>query len=847
MDFPRRSPRTALTRYLAVVSACVIAGSALYAVPAAASPSTPTASDAAQDASTSRQMEWLDRGIVAVRASETSVHVSWRLLGLDPADTAFTLERSTDDGPFTPLTEQPIVEATSFIDETADLGSSNTYRVRVAGSAIEPAPGDSFTLDADHAIEPAVRVPLREGGPIKFVWVGDLDGDGAYDYVVDRQTSPQSIEAYRSDGTFLWAVDLGRNSIDQNNIEGGSSTIDVGHNDGVTVYDLDSDGTAEVAIRIANGVTFGDGTVFEEHTDDVGQSMAILDGTTGALRAHAPVPGDYRSDGPMYARLGVGHLDGVSPSLVGFLKNRIGNSGGSGAGFNLMYLAWQFDGEALTQEWKFLRGDQDLPDGHNTRIIDVDGDGRDELGEIGFLLNGDGTLRYSLAPQDIIHGDRWYIADIDPSRPGLEGYGVQQDHPAKLLDYYYDAATGEIIWKHYSDRPLADAGRGMVADIDPRFPGMETWSNDGEVNYHESVPTGVYNAPTNSLTEPDTSKQPWPHLGVWWDGDPLRELFDNAPVPDNRDARLTKWDPANPTDRESVPRILTFGDFGAVTGAGNSVYPTLIADILGDWREEVVLPNAAFDELVIFTTDQATDTRLSTLAHNPAYRNGVTLKGYQQSNNVDYFLGHDMEEPPVPNIAYVDAPGAPEPDKERPSVTLIAPTSNTPLPELTISVDADDEGGLQKIVANVYRGSQLVKSTQTALNGVTSGSHTATVALPDGDYTLRFNAHDNAGNVSQTGTQAFTIDATRPSITLKSGPEFTTQTGAGYDMVSYKLHDAGKVDRVELNGVVKDLTDNTWSDVNHIAPGAFGAVTGTNTLTVFDLAGNAQTTTFSLN
>ncbi|MFC8681999.1 hypothetical protein ACFT30_10790 [Microbacterium ureisolvens] len=652
MKIQTRRTRRTTTRSLAALSACAIAGSVLYAAPAIASTRSDEPPAAASSETPARIMERLDRGIVAVRASETTVHVSWRLLGLDRADARFLLERSTDGGPFIPLSK-PLTGGTSFIDDSADLGATNSYRVRALGAKPEYAPGDTFTLSADHAIEPVVRVPLREGGPIKFVWVGDLDGDGAYDYVLDRQTSPQSIEAYRSDGTFLWSMNLGPNSIDQNNIEGGSSTVNVGHNDGVTVYDLDSDGRSEVAIRIANGVTFGDGQVWSGGATNVDQHMAIVDGATGALRATAPVPSDYLSDGPMYARLGVGHLDGEKPSLVAYMKNRIG---GSGSAFNMMHVAWQFDGATLNQQWKFLRGSQDLPDGHNTRIVDVDGDGRDEVGEIGFVLNGDGTLRYSLAPQDIIHGDRWFIADIDPARPGLEGYGIQQDHPNRLLDYYYDAATGEIIWKHFSDRPLADAGRGMVADIDPRFPGMETWSNDGEVNYHQSVPVGLYNAPTNTLAEPDTTKQPWPHMGVWWDGDVLRELFDNNPVPADRDARLVKWDPANPTDRESVPRVLTFGDYGAVTALGNSVYPTMIADILGDWREEVVLPSAAFDELLIFTTDQATDQRLYTLAHNPAYRNGMTLKGYLQSSNVDYFLGHDMAEPPAPNIRYAGEP-----------------------------------------------------------------------------------------------------------------------------------------------------------------------------------------------
>ncbi|MEV4571552.1 hypothetical protein AB0K12_48065 [Nonomuraea sp. NPDC049419] len=593
-----------------------------------------------------RVMERLDRGVVAVRSGEKEVLVSWRLLGLDPEGIGFDVERSTDGGPYRKLNRKPLTGGTNYVDATADLGKLNRYRIRPVIDRRPQPPSKPFALSAGHAVEPVVRVPLRAGGPVKFVWVGDLDGDGAYDYVLDRQTAPQKIEAYRSDGTFLWEMDLGPNSMEQDNIEGGSSTVDVGHNDGVTVYDLDSDGQAEVAIRIANGVTFGDGRTFTAGADDTAQFMAIVDGRTGRLRASAPVPGDYTADGPMYARFGVGYLDGKTPSLVAYMKNRIGNGD-----FNLMESAWRFDGRSLRLQWKFLRGDQNLPDGHNTRIVDVDGDGRDEVGEIGFVLNGDGTLRYSLAPQGVRHGDRWFIADIDPGRPGLEGYGIQQDHPDGLLDYYYDARTGSIIWKHSSALP-ADAGRGMVADIDPRHPGMEVWSINGEVNYEQGRPTGLYNAATNRLTEPDTTKQPWPHMGVWWDGDPLRELFNADPFPDRRDARIEKWDPANPAPPPALPRLVTTSAYGAVTANGNAVYPHLVADIFGDWREEVVLTSPDYDELVIFTTDRPSDIRLYTLAHNPAYRNGMTLKGYLQSSNVDYFLGHGMTTPPRPKIRY---------------------------------------------------------------------------------------------------------------------------------------------------------------------------------------------------
>ncbi len=585
-----------------------------------ASPGTGTAQGTT--AAAARPMENLGRGVVAVRSGESDVLVSWRLLGLDPENIGFNVYRATGDGDWSQINDDVLTDGTNFVDSGADLSQSNSYRVTPVVDGEEGEPSGAFTLDADAADEPVVRVPLRDGGRIQFVWVGDLTGDGEYDYVIDRQTSPQSIEAYSSEGDFLWEVDMGPNSTDQNNIEGGSATIDVGHNDGVTVYDFDSDGRSEVAVRIADGVTFGDGETFS-HDNDTEQFIAILDGQTGALRSSAPVPTDYISDGPMYARFAACYLDGETPSLVSYMKNRVGNGG-----FNLMVTAWSFDGSNVDMQWKWLRNGNH-PDGHNSRCLDVDSDGDDEFAEIGFVLDGDGSLLYSMGGQGIVHGDRFHIADMDPSRPGLEGYGVQQDNPGGLHEYYYDAATGELIWEHYGS--VADVGRGMAGDIDPNHPGMEVWSFDG-----------LYNAPSNQLAEPDTNLRPWPQMGLWWDGDITIELFNNG--------KFEKWDPDNPTPTNSVPRLLRAQDYGGTVGPRSQ--PGFLGDIHGDWREEVVLPNGSSDELLVFTTDRPSDIRLYTLAHNPVYRNDMTVKGYMQSHHVDYFLGAGMEQPPRPDISY---------------------------------------------------------------------------------------------------------------------------------------------------------------------------------------------------
>ncbi|WJL96671.1 alpha/beta hydrolase-fold protein [Microbacterium sp. ET2] len=183
-------------------------------------------------------------------------------------------------------------------------------------------------------------------------------------------------------------------------------------------------------------------------------------------------------------------------------------------------------------------------------------------------------------------------------------------------------------------------------------------------------------------------------------------------------------------------------------------------------------------------------------------------------------------------------------DTTRPEASLVTPDSAGPFRDVALRVDATDVGGLQRIVSNIYQGNTLVQSTQSALDGAESGTHEATLQLPSGDYTVKYNAQDLAGNTSQTGSFAFSVDVTAPEATVK--PE-SVATGDTYDTVSYKLYDAVGIDRVEINGVVKDLTNNPWSDVNGLAPGVFGAVQGENTMVVYDVLGNSTTYTFVLN
>lgn len=220
----------------------------------------------------SRMMEKLDRGVVALN-SGSGIFVSWRLLASDESDISFNVYRTTD-GETVKVNSETLYGGTNFTDTTADLTKENTYFVKTVYNGKEWDTDGSYTVPANKGAGAYVTVPIKDGGTVHFVWVGDFNGDGAYDYLIDRSADEtQKLEAYLNDGTYLWTVDMGYNSTDRYQIEPGASTIDVGMWDGATVYDIDCDGYAEVMVRIADGVTFGDGQVYSNSVTN-GQAIA---------------------------------------------------------------------------------------------------------------------------------------------------------------------------------------------------------------------------------------------------------------------------------------------------------------------------------------------------------------------------------------------------------------------------------------------------------------------------------------------------------------------------------------------------------------------------------------------
>src|SRR5690606_27057182 len=131
---------------------------------------------------------------------------------------------------------------------------------------------------------------------------------------------------------------------------------------------------------------------------------------------------------------------------------------------------WTFDSDDGTLGNEAYRGQGN----HNLAVGDVDGDGRDEIIYGAAVIDHDGRGLYSTG---LGHGDALHVGDLDPARPGLEVFNIQERFDDAGANFR-DAATGEVLWRKASIRAGDDGegpGRGNAFDIDPRHPGAETW------------------------------------------------------------------------------------------------------------------------------------------------------------------------------------------------------------------------------------------------------------------------------------------------------------------------------------------------------------------------------------
>ena len=584
-----------------------------------------------------RQMEKLGRGVVALHSTTSQAYVGWRLLATDPTDVGFNLYRSANGAAGVKLNSLPLTNTTDYLDTGANFTISNAWYVMPVTNGVESSPSTPAGLAANAPVRQYISWPLRAitgpGAPfdVKFCWVGDFDGDGEYDYLVDRISTTvatnEFLQAYKRDGTFLWQLDCGYNSTNQYNIEPGSSAISIGHGDNVTVYDLDGDGKAEVMVRTAKGVVFGDGAVASA-PDDITQYLSIIDGLTGHEITRTVITNMWPADGPMSGHFGIMYCDGVHPSVLIHCENRNAAQAFQRETMTYDYRNTVPAGPTLTRRWFHTpAAGANESWGHQIRIMDINHDGIDDLINVGSALNG--VNGQPLFDTELVHGDRFHVTDIDPDRPGLEMFSIQQLNPTLLATALIDVGSGAIIKKWYSGG-ITDVGRGTTFDMDPSHRGLEFYSTQ----------PGIFDCKGNQIY----ANSIWPPEALWWDADLSRELEDGAgngalsPV-------INKFDPNSGT----AGRIYSIYSEGVHQAYGGRA--AFWGDILGDWREEIVLVANDYSELRVYTTKIQATNRLYCLMQNPGYRDQATCKGYYQASYVDYFLGNQMPPPPPPPVS----------------------------------------------------------------------------------------------------------------------------------------------------------------------------------------------------
>lgn len=602
---------------------------------------------------TRKVKENLNRGVVAIRKDEDSINISWRFLSSDSPDTRFNVYRNG-----TKIITTDKNQGTFVTDKWTAKSDAEYKIIPVINGKEDDKTTGHYILKSNSPIG-YIDIPLKKPAngrtPINEEYfyiandasVGDVDGDGEYEIILkwspsnakdnshDGYTGNVLIDCYKLDGRMLWRIDLGRN------IRAGA------HYTPFIVYDLDCDGKAEIIMRTSDGTKDGKGHIIGDSTADYRYSgdlngnndnrirrypervarkqgrimegneyLTVFCGMTGEElyttdyyppRGNIMDWGDDRANRSDRFLACVAYLDGEYPSII-FCR---------GYYTRIVLAAYNWNGKELKNKWIFDSNDKGNEayagqGNHNLRVGDVDDDGMDEIVYGQCTIDHDGKGLYSTG---LGHGDALHMTQFAPDMSGMQVWGCHENR--RDGSTFRDAKTGKIIWQLKDN---SDVGRCMAADIDPTNWGVEMWS---------SKSGGIRNIAGDVVAN---ARIPI-NMAVWWDGDLLRELLDKNMV--------IKYD-----WKEKVGKTMAVFE-GTRWNNGTKSNPCLQADIIGDWREEVIMRSDDNQHLRIYATDFPTDYRFSSFMEDPVYRISVATEnvGYNQPTQLGFYFGSDMKMP----------------------------------------------------------------------------------------------------------------------------------------------------------------------------------------------------------
>ena len=601
-----------------------------------------------------RITDQLDRGIVAMPAASGSGNfVSWKIFGEEYYDTEYNLYR---DG--VKVNSSPL-KVSNYSDAGGHAASKYQVAPVVRGVEQEKC-AEVSRWNAQYKDISISGVTNRNGRDvtskyeINDISLGDVDGDGIVEFIVKRNNTSGDLntsenksdfnlyECYTLKGVRLWWIDLGPNLM-----AGPDEQWDL------VAFDWDQDGKAECVMRGADNmiihtssgqeIKIGNMNYYaprDEYTHQGAEYLLYLNGATGEpygwdgsdnwTPMAYPLPrfeqgeSDYAT---VWGKADTGHRSSKHYFGAPFLDGRKASIFlGRGCYTRHKFCALDVDPATheLTQRWRWNEYNSSSPyfgqGFHNFQISDVDWDGRDEI-MFGSMVIDDNGL--GLHTTGLGHGDAQHCSDFDPYRHGQEQFVCNETSPSCT---YWNATTGQI---YYRLQGTSDDGRALAGNFSNSFPGSLARSVNSALisTVADKVVTG------GPAIDGTNDALYWSHLNqrIYWDGDLCDEVFD-SPGSNARSGAIYK---------PGGGRLITMDGTNTANSSKNN--PAALADILGDWREEVVMRNGTTGAktIRIFTTNTPTTFPIYTLWHDHQYRNAMVWQcvGYNQPPHKSYFLG----------------------------------------------------------------------------------------------------------------------------------------------------------------------------------------------------------------